>query len=38
MVQPGRATAQGHSPIELVREDGGTTVLEFQGMVHLISE
>ena len=38
VVQPGRATAQGHSRIELVREDGGTTVLEFQGMVHLVSE
>ena len=37
VVRPGRSSAQGHSRIELAREDGGTTVLEFQGMVHLVS-
>ena len=38
VIRPGRSSAQGHSRIELAREDGGTTVLEFQGMVHLVSE
>ena len=38
VVQPGRSSTKGHSRIELVRDDGGTTVLEFQGMVHHVSE
>lgn len=38
VVRPGRSSAKGHSRIELAREDGGATVLDFQGMVHLVSE
>jgi len=38
VVQPSRSSAQGHSRIELTREDGGTTVVEFQCMARLVSE